>query len=256
MSIIKSKADLEATIQALFPDNTTGAITAAKLREYLQENLDSTTLQRVVSVYFTAAVETMADADIDDNIRYFAMSPTSQTIELPEIVPAIETLTINIVSITGNGVTFTSTSPITGDVSVSETGLYTLLATLEGWVVSFAPAARPDNRSLTFTLGNSNDLADGAYLSIAGVQLATADTGIVAPFDLTIVNYSLSRSDTDTSSLKYYVDGVLAGTTVTNSLRDTGELLISWPAGSLLRVQNAGNPIYNPILNLIAEYAA
>lgn len=254
MSIIKSKADLEATIQALFPDNSTGAITAAKLREYLQENLDSTTLQRVVTVYFTAAAETMVDADIDDNIRYFAMSPTSQTIALPEITPAIETLTINIVSITGNGVTFTSTSPITGDVSASEAGLYTLLATLEGWVVSFAPIARPDNRSLTFTLGNNNDLADGAYMSIAGVQLATADTGIIAPYGLTIVKFSLSRSDTDTSAIKYYIDGSLVDSTVTSSLRDTGDLLIDWPEGALLRIQNSGNPIYNPILNLIAEY--
>jgi len=256
MSIIKSKQDLEATIQALFPDNNSGAITAAKLREYLQENLDSTTLQRVVTVYFTAAAETMVDADIDDNIRYFAMSPTSQTIALPEITPAIETLTIKIVSITGNGVTFTSASPITGDVSASEAGLYTLLATVEGWVVSFVPISIPDNRSLTFTLGNSNDLADGAYLSIAGVQLATADTGIVAPVDLTIVKYALARSDTDTSSLKYYVDGALVNTTVTNSLRSTGDLLIDWPEGSLLRVQNSGNPIYNPILSIIAEYTA
>jgi hypothetical protein len=254
MSIIKSKQDLEAAIQTLFPDNTSGAITAAKLREYLQENLDSTTLQRVVTVYFTTASETMVDADIDDNIRYFAMAPTHQVIALPEITPAIETLTINIVSITGNGVTFTSTSPITGDVSASEAGLYTLLATFEGWVVSFAPIARPDNRSLTFSLGNNNDLADGAYLSFAGVQLATASIGILAPFDLTIVKYSLSRSDTDISSLKFYVDGALVDSTVTNSLRATGDLLITWPEGTLLRIQNSGNPIYNPLLNLVAEY--
>ena len=154
MANIQSKAALEASIQTLFPDNGQGEITAADLRQYLQDNLDSTNLQR----------------------------------------------------------------------------------------------------SITFTMGNDNELADGGYLSIAGVPMATADTGIVAPFDLTIVQYSLARSDASASSLKYFVDGVLINTEATSTLRSTGPMLVAWPEGSMLRVQNEGSNIFNPILTVIAEY--
>ncbi len=254
MSIIKSKLELEATIQTLFPDNNSGAITAAKLREYLLENLDSTTLQRVEPVPLIAASEALADSDIDENKRFYAAAPTAQTIDLPELTLAVERLSITIASVSGNGVTFTSTSPVIGDASESAVGVYTILATIDGWLIAFTPLERTDKRSITFALGNDNELADGDYLSIAGVPMSTADTGIVAPFDLTIVRYSLARSDVSASSLKYFIDGALTNTEATSTLRSTGSMLVAWPEGSLLRVQNEGSNIFNPILSIIAEY--
>jgi len=255
MANIQSKAALEAAIQTLFPDNGQGEITAADLRQYLQDSLDSTNLQRVETVYFAAPVEVMVDSDIDENKRYFAIAPTAQTITLPEITPALETLMVNLASISGNGLTFDSVSPMIGDVSETGAGIYTLLASVaEGWLIAFTPLERTDQRSITFTMGNDNELADGGYLSIAGVPMSTADTGIVAPFDLTIVRYSLARSDTSASSIKFFVDGVLINTEATSTLRSTGPMLVAWPEGSLLRVQNEGSNIFNPILTVIAEY--
>ncbi len=252
--MIKSKSALEADIQILFPDNSAGDITAADLRQYLQENLDSTNLQRVEPVPLIAASETLVDSDIDDNKRFFAAAPTAQTITLPELTSVVERLSITIVSVSGNGVTFTSVSPVIGDVSEAATGIYTILATIDGWLIAFTPLERTDKRSITFALGNDNELADGDYLSIAGVPMSTADTGIVAPFDLTIVQYSLARSDVSASSLKYFIDGALTNTEATSTLRSTGSMLVAWPEGSLLRVQNEGSNIFNPILSIIAEH--
>lgn len=256
-SPIKDKSTLEAEIQALFPDNSTGAITAAKLRTYLQESLDSANLQRVETIYLIGATETLVVSDIDENKRFFAVSPAAQTITLPEVTPALQTLNLNIVSASTNGVTFASASPVTGDTTTTVEGVYNLLASIaEGWLISFTPFHRPELRSLAFTLGHQGLLASGEYFSAAGVAMDTADKGLVAPFNLVVRQYALARSDLGTSQLQFFIDGVLVDAQVTSSLRGTGEIYALWPQGSLLRVKNEGVDILSPVLSLVSEYDA
>ncbi len=86
---IQDKAFLDALIASLFADNNSRDITPQDLRAYLQEELDSTWLQRQMSVILNNATVTLFAADIDQN-KFFLFTPASgqsQTINLPPITP-------------------------------------------------------------------------------------------------------------------------------------------------------------------------
>ena len=90
---IKDKSTLDALILSLFPTGT-GNISAADVRLYLDDILDSNVLQASTSVTDSSATIGLVIADIDENVPRVATNATGTTYTLPDVSTVKEGVTL------------------------------------------------------------------------------------------------------------------------------------------------------------------
>ena len=81
---IQDKATLDALILSLFPTGT-GNISAADIRQYLDDILDSNILQSFTAVTDSGSVIALSSSDIDQNAPRLPTNATSTVYQLPQV---------------------------------------------------------------------------------------------------------------------------------------------------------------------------
>lgn len=144
---IQDKTTLTGLIASLFPNNTTGLITPAAMRQYLTDILDSNVLQAFGVVVDSTATVNLLVADIDENAPRSPTFAGTMTYNLPavsSVKAGVELVVINELSETRT-VVADGSDTIVGVTSIDQGGVFALTADTANnrWLalfISFDPA--------------------------------------------------------------------------------------------------------------------
>lgn len=108
--------------------------------------------------------------------------------------------------------------------------------------------------TIQVTFADTGNLATGDFMKI-GEVICNGTPSWIAPYDYNIVKISISRTDTDASSIEVLVDGIVEDTIATAATAVTSAVTASIAEGEGLCVRNisTGNTMSNVIATLILE---
>ncbi len=126
---IQDKATLDALILSLFPTGT-GNISAADIRQYLDDILDSNVLQSFTAVTDTGSVIAISSTDVDQNAPRLPTNATSTAYTLPEastVKEGVALIVINKASVP-RSITLFGSDTVSGLPQIDKPGVWQIVA--------------------------------------------------------------------------------------------------------------------------------
>lgn len=251
MATIRTQAELDAEIDAKFPNNTQGLISAQRLRDYLKDVNASLIVQRTQTVEMTTDPYVVPVSEVTENILHTS-GGSDRIVTLPDATTAPDQVFVMLT--TDNSlVTVQSVSPITGDVNFTEPVLVSYRANGGEWFSLPLYLSRKDTVELGITFNEPGSLTAGEEMRIGNTE-GQNNQGWVVPFAGRLTKMSISRGDSDLAEVDISVNGAIVTTVVTAALKSTHGLDVPMSEGDSLMVLGGAatpNAMTQPVVVLV-----